>query len=286
VTSPRPTHAADVLADAVRRKHSALVLGLDPRPEQMPVAYHDGVAGVIRFHARLIELLAPHVIAIKPQIAFFEALGVDGLRAYAGTGALGRAAGLVVIGDVKRGDVGSTAEAYARAHYQWADWLTVNPYLGDDSLEPFLAFCRERGKGVFVLCATSNPGWQRFQAAKLADGRPLYEHVAAAIAEWNASCAVGAAGYGPVGAVAGATHPEALRRLRAAMKESWLLLPGVGAQGARLADLAPAFDAAHLGAVVPVSRGLTACFAPDDPRWEAKVVAAAQALVAEYRALP
>ncbi|MDP6424579.1 MAG: orotidine-5'-phosphate decarboxylase [Planctomycetota bacterium] len=275
------------IAELVTEKRSPLVLGLDPRSERMPHGYV-GNEGVVRFHSRLIELVADHVVAVKPQIAFFEQLGEDGLWVYAETCRLARQAGLVVIGDIKRGDIGSTAEAYAEAHFRWADVVTVNPYLGDDSLEPFFARCRddtkEGGKGVFVLCATSNPGWRRFQTVEDRDGRPLYLSVAAAIAEWNDELRGGDV-WGPVGAVVGATHPEVLASVRRATRHSWLLVPGVGAQGARMQDLKHAFDADGHGALVPVSRGLASCFEPSDVGWEKRVRDAAEMLVAEARSV-
>jgi len=260
------------------------VLGLDPRPDRMPRRYSEqGAGGITAFHAKLVELCAPYVVGIKPQIAFFEALGVDGLARYADTCALGRDAGLVVIGDVKRGDIGSTAEAYASAHFEWADALTLHPYLGRDSVEPFLVRCRDSGRGVFVLTVTSNASWSEFQDLRDADDTPVYVRVAQAVDVWNASCAADTS-YGPVGCVVGATHPEVLARVRETAPRSWLLLPGVGAQGAHVGQLAAGFDQQGLGALLPVSRGLASCFDPADGAWEDKVVAAAKELVAEIRA--
>lgn len=279
------TTAFDRIAAKVRERRSPLVLGLDPRPERMPPEFRAEHDGVRRFHRRLLELVHDSVVAIKPQIAFFEVFGEDGLRMWADTCALGRDFDLPLIGDVKRGDIGSTADAYARAHFEWADVLTVQPYLGDDSIEPFLAHCRDAGKGIFVLCATSNPGWTRFQAVEDAQGAPLYARVAEAIDEWNSSCEVRDA-WGPVGAVVGATHAEALPVVRAKAPRSWLLLPGVGAQGARVRDVAAAFDERGLGALVPVSRGIASCFEPSDPAWEDAVRASTAALLDEARELP
>ena len=280
-----------LFCETVRAKGSALVLGLDPRQALMPRAYREqgayraqGLDGITAFHARLIEVLEPFIVGIKPQIAFFECLGTEGFSIYADTCHLGHAAGLVVIGDVKRGDIGSTAEAYARAHFAWADALTINPYLGDDSVEPFLEACRNEGKAVFVLALSSNPGWKRFQALKDGQGRPLYRAVAEAIHEWNVSCRDPDELYGPVGAVVGATQGERIQELREILKNSWLLLPGVGAQGAKISELTHAFDKDGHGALLPVSRGLAACFDPDDPDWEACVVSRAQELVGEMRA--
>jgi orotidine 5'-phosphate decarboxylase subfamily 2 len=272
------------LTTLVRERGTSLVLGLDPRPAWMPARYAaQGGDGITAFHEKLIELCAPYVVGIKPQIAFFEALGVEGLARYAETCALGREAGLVVIGDVKRGDIGSTAEAYASAHFEWADALTLHPYLGGDSIEPFLTRCRDSGRGVFVLTVTSNASWSEFQDIRDADGVPVYVRVAEAVDRWNATCSSDA-GFGPVGCVVGATHPEVLARVRATAPKSWLLLPGVGAQGANVGDLSAGLEARGRGALLPVSRGLASCFDPADDGWEGKVVAAAKQLVAEIRA--
>lgn len=278
------------LAHQVQSKGSPLFLGLDPRPERFPRAFQTGgtvgggLEGLLAFHERLIEICAPYVAGIKPQIAFFEQLGTEGLAAYATCCDYGRAAGLEVLGDIKRGDIGSTAEAYAKAHFRWAESLTVNPYLGEDSIEPFLGPCRDEGKGIFVLCVTSNPSWAQFQDRRDAEGRPLYVSVAEAIAGWNESCRCPGESHGPVGAVVGATHPSVLQEIREILPASWLLLPGVGAQGASISDLATAFDAEGLGALLPVSRGLASCFDPADSQWESVVEARALALRTEIRA--
>lgn len=273
-----------LLRETVLAKGSALVLGLDPRPGLMPAEFREmGVAGITAFHARLIAVLAPFIVGIKPQIAFYECLGVEGFATYGDTCHLGRAYELFVLGDVKRGDIGSTAKAYATAHFAYADALTINPYMGDDSVEPFLEVCRVGGKAVFVLALTSNPGWKRFQALQDSEGKPLYRAVAEAIHEWNETCRDKDDDYGPVGAVVGATHGERIQELREVLPASWLLLPGVGAQGAKISELAHAFDKDGLGALIPVSRGLAACFDPDDPRWEACVVSRAEELVNEMR---
>jgi orotidine-5'-phosphate decarboxylase len=201
--------------------------------------------------------------------------------------------GFVTILDAKRGDIASTAAAYADAAFAgttvdgqpapvWdADALTINPYLGRDAVEPFLAAAKSAGRGVFVLVRTSNPGAGLFQDL-VCDGKPVYRHVAAAVAEWNAAT-LGACGLGDVGAVVGATHPAELRELRAAMPDVWLLVPGYGAQGGTAADVKAGYRADGLGAVVNSSRGVTFPFRPDDPDWEAKVSAAAAKAAAELR---
>jgi orotidine-5'-phosphate decarboxylase len=207
--------------------------------------------------------------------------GADGWLCYEATCALARSLGMLVIGDVKRGDIGSTAEAYAQAHFAHADALTLHPYLGADSLEPFLRRCRSDQKGVFVLVRTSNPGARDLQDLRVGDGS-LAEAVAARVHAWGKD--LGEPGsYSPVGAVVGATWPHELAKLRALMPRAWFLLPGVGAQGAKAADVAPAFDARGLGALVNQSRGVLGCFEPDDPAWLDKIHAAATAFADEVR---
>src|ERR671924_365803 len=239
---------ADRLADAVERKRSQLVVGLDPRPDLLPVELRgeaqEGREGAARACARfcggLIDAVAPYVAAIKPQVAFFEALGADGIGALEDVCAYARAAGLPVIADCKRGDIGSTARAYAAAYLEGdrplADALTVNPYLGRDSLEPYLAACRRDGGGVFCVVKTSNEGGADIQDLVLSDGRPLWQHVARLVADWGGDL-VGEHGLSSVGAVVGATHPRAIGEARRLIPQTILLLPGVGAQGATPADL-------------------------------------------------
>jgi orotidine-5'-phosphate decarboxylase len=190
----------------------------------------------------------------------------------------------LVVGDVKRGDIGSTAEAYAEGHFRLADAVTLHPYLGLDSAQPFLAHCRtDKGRGVFVLVRTSNPGAKDFQDLPVG-GEPLCDVVARAVTRWGQDLPQ-AHGYSPVGAVVGATWPQELARLRALLPHSWLLLPGVGAQGGKVADLAAAFDRHGLGALVNQSRGVMQCFQPGDRDWLDRVEQAAAAFATECRAV-
>jgi orotidine-5'-phosphate decarboxylase len=263
-----------------------VVVGLDPRLDALPAGLASGAAPaerILAFYRETIPALARHVPCVKPNIAFFECFGAAGFHAYEATCAIARAHGLLVIGDVKRGDIGSTAEAYAEGHFAHADALTLHPYLGGDSIAPFLAHCRpERGgHGVFVLVRTSNPGAKDFQDLAIA-GRALSDHVADAVTRWGGELPHHA-GYSPVGAVVGATWPQDLARLRKLLPHAWLLLPGVGAQGARVQDLAAAFDARGLGAIVNQSRGVMQCFAPADPDWRERIEQAAAAFAAECR---
>lgn len=207
------------------------MVGLDPYP--------DRVDDPESFSKAIVDAVAPFAVAVKPQSAFFELHGWKGVRAFESVCAHAREAGLLVIADVKRGDVSTTASAYADAVFAHADAATVSPYLGADSVEPFLERCRD-GNGIFVLVKTSNSGSGDFQNARLESGRPLWELVAEQVARWGSDL-TGAHGVSSVGAVMGATYPEELRRGRELLPNAPFLLPGVGAQGATVADCAPAF---------------------------------------------
>ena len=265
-----PVPFADRLADAVERKRSQLVVGLDPVLDMLPVELRgEATAGraaaanaLQRFCAGIIDAVAPYVVAVKPQVAFFEALGSDGWRALEQVSAYAREAGLLVIGDAKRGDVGSTARAYATAFLEpryaeppLADALTVSPFLGRDSLDPFFAACRREGAGLFLLVRTSNPGAADLQDASLSDGRPLWRQVAELVDQWGEDL-VGARGLSSVGAVVGATVPRIVGEARREMPRAIILLPGVGAQGATPADVARAFTSGPSSALVNASRSV------------------------------
>jgi len=208
-------------------------------------------------------------VAVKPQSAFFEARGADGVRSFERACEYARDAGLLVIADVKRGDIASTARAYADAAFAHADAATVSPYLGGDSVEPFLDRCRRDGKGIFVLVKTSNPGSGDVQDALLADGRRVWELVAERVAAWGASL-VGDHGLSDVGAVVGATYPEEVASARELLPHAPFLLPGVGAQGGTVEDVAAAFAAGPAAGLVSASRSVI--FA-DSPGGEAQRLA-------------
>jgi len=248
-------HFGDRLAGEVERKRSQLVVGLDPLPDLLPVEVRDDVA---RFCCGIVDAVAPHAVAVKPQLAFFEALGPPGSLAFAEICTYARRAGLLVIADGKRGDVGSTARAYAAAYLEGdeppADALTVNPWLGRESIEPYLASARRYGAGIFCVVKTSNAGGD-VQDVTLSDGRPMWQHVAALVADWGADL-VGEHGLSSVGAVVGATHPRAVREARKLMPQAIMLLPGVGAQGGQAADLARAFTSGPASALVTASRSV------------------------------
>ncbi len=256
---------AEKLVAGVRRVKNPVLVGLDPRLAQLPaplnMAVSPGAAAqnFATFCRGVIDVVAPLVAAVKPQAAFFEQLGPAGMSALADVISYAREKQLLVILDGKRNDIGSTAEAYAEAYLgkesPWqADALTVSPYLGDDSLTPFVETCQKRGAGIFVLVKTSNPGGKYLQDL-IVDGEPIYRRVGGLV-EQLATASAGPSGYGAEGAVVGATYPEQLAELRQAMPHTWFLIPGYGAQGGTARDCASAFDAAGLGAIVNNSRGI------------------------------
>jgi orotidine-5'-phosphate decarboxylase len=286
------TNFADRVAEAVERKRSQLVVGLDPRLDLLPVelkgdahlARTAAADAVARFCCGIIDAVAPHAVAVKPQLAFFEALGSDGLRAFEQTSEYARAAGLLVVADAKRGDIGSTARAYAAAYLESeprpADAITVNPYLGRDSLEPFFAACRRHGGGVFCLVKTSNEGGGDIQDVRLSDGSPLWQHVARLVADWGEDL-VGEHGLSSVGAVVGATHPRAVSEARRLLPRAILLLPGVGAQGASPSDVARAFTSGPASALVAAARSITYGFRSSGEEWRSSAGHAAARLKSE-----
>ena len=290
------THFADRLADAVERKRSQLVVGLDPRPDLLPVELRgeaqSGRAGAAaaceRFCRGLVDAVAPYVVAVKPQVAFFEALGADGVQALEEVCAYSRAVGLQVIADGKRGDIGSTARAYATAFLEGdpplADALTVNPYLGRDSLEPFLAACRREGAGLFCVVKTSNAGSSDVQDLALSDGRPVWQHVAELVRDCGEEL-LGDRGLSAVGAVIGATYPRAVGEARRLLPRSVLLLPGVGAQGATPADVARAFTSGPASALVNVSRDVIYAFRVSGMDWRSAAAAEASRYAREVWAV-
>lgn len=239
----RVTSFADRLASAVEEKGAPLCVGIDPDPALMPTG-----VGLTEFCRGIVDAVAPTAAVVKPQTAFFEAQGADGWAALCDVCAYARAAGLLVLVDGKRGDVPSTMHAYAEALAPLGDAVTINPYLGEDSIEPFLA---HEGLGIFAIVKTSNPGSADLQDVPLADGRPFWQHVAERVDAWG------------IEAVVGATHPEVLADARSLMPRAVLLLPGVGAQGGRLEDLAPAFSAGPASALPSASRSVIYA---DDPR--------------------
>ena len=286
---------ADRLGEAVERKRTQLVVGLDPRLDLLPMELRgESVLGraaaasaVARFCKGIVDAVGPYVVAVKPQSAFFEALGADGIRALEEVSDYARSSGLLVLLDAKRGDIGSTARAYAAAyleprdgHGPLADAMTVSAYLGHDSIEPFLAACRRHGSGIFLLVRTSNAGAADIQDLTLSDGRPLWQYLATLVHEWGQPL-IGERGVSSVGAVVGATMPRAVSEARKLMPQTPILLPGVGAQGATPADVARAFTTGPATALVTVSRTVIFAFRETDEDWRVAAANEAQRLAGQ-----
>ena len=302
-----PTSFATRLHAAMRAKQTPTLVGLDPRldwlPQEILTSARErlddpqaiAAAAFEEFCVRIIDVVAPLVPAVKPQAAFFEEYGPDGCLALARVMRYARSKGLIVICDAKRGDIGTTAEAYARAYLAgedpqaaaWcADALTVSPYLGSDTLDPFVKVAAERGAGIYVLVRTSNPGAGSFQD-RVMDGKTMYQTVADVVEGLSAAQA-DADQFGSVGAVVGATYPAELAELRARMPHTPLLIPGYGSQGGTAADVKAAFRADGLGAVVNNSRGINFAYRSGqlaeefgERKWEAAVEAATKRMIAD-----
>ena len=276
------------LIEQIEEKNAPVVVGLDPMLSYLPAGLLDAAIrehgetleaateAIWEYNRQIIDAVCDVVPAIKPQIAMYEQFGVPGMALYERTVRYGQEKGLVVIGDVKRGDIGSTSEAYAMAHLgcvqigskTWdafhEDFATVNPYLGSDGIRPFLKICQEEDKGIFILVKTSNPSSGEFQDRLLLaeDGQgadmPLYEAVARKVALWAEETMDG--DYSNVGAVIGATYPEMGKALRDLMPKCYILVPGYGAQGGTAEDLAVFFNKDGLGAIVNSSRGIICAY--------------------------
>jgi orotidine-5'-phosphate decarboxylase len=250
----------DLLYEGVAARGPVCV-GLDTDPSYLPEGFADSARtpgeNVLAYNLALLDAVKGVAACCKVQIAYYEALGLDGLRAYAKTLAAVRAAGLPVIADIKRGDIAKTAEMYAQAHFSGdfeADLITLAPYMGLDSLSPYLPWCEKQGKGVFVLCRTSNAGAKDFEYPELADGRHVYDMVGDKVAELG--CAYpGEHGYSSLGLVIGGTHTEEAVEIRARYKSSFFLIPGYGAQGGKAADIAQYLSQGN-GGVVNSSRSI------------------------------
>lgn len=273
------------LVDKIKKQNAPVVVGLDPMMKFVPKHLQDaafkeygetleGAAEAIwQFNKAIIDNIYDIVPAVKPQVAMYEQFGIPGMIAFKKTVDYCHEKDMVVIGDVKRGDIGSTSEAYAVAHLGKVkvgnkeiaafdeDFATVNPYLGSDGINPFLKVCKEEKKGIFILVKTSNPSSGEFQD-RLIDGRPLYEHVGEKVNEWAMQCM--GDDYSYVGAVVGATYPEMGKVLRKVMPKSFILVPGYGAQGGKAEDLVHFFNEDGLGAIVNSSRGIIVAYAKEE----------------------
>ncbi|MAT12627.1 MAG: orotidine-5'-phosphate decarboxylase [Rhodopirellula sp.] len=301
------TNFADRLVSAIQRCKTPTLVGIDPRLNSLPQPLQpqsntpspeEIASAYLAFGKGIVDVVASLVPAVKPQAAFFEQLGPCGMIALGEITQYARSRGLLVIMDGKRNDIGSTATAYAHGFLGehgstqfTSDCLTVSPYLGEDSLEPFVKVADKNGNGIFVLVKTSNPGGGRFQDL-LSDGKPIYRHVASLVNELaNNTRGSGSHPYGAVGAVVGATYPEQLVELREAMPNTFFLVPGFGAQGGGAADVAGAFDEHGLGAIINSSRGIIFAHAREpyaekfgDQRWQEAVEAATRDMIAALAA--
>ena len=273
------------LIENIKKTNAPIVVGLDPMLNYIPehvqkkafAEYGETLEGaaeaIWQFNKEIVDKTYDLIPAVKPQIAMYEQFGIPGMIAFKKTVDYCHEKDMVVIGDVKRGDIGSTSEAYAVAHLGKVkvgnkeiaafdeDFATVNPYLGSDGINPFLKVCKEEKKGIFILVKTSNPSSGEFQD-RLIDGRPLYEHVGEKVNEWAMQCM--GDDYSYVGAVVGATYPEMGKVLRKVMPKSFILVPGYGAQGGKAEDLVHFFNEDGLGAIVNSSRGIIAAYAKEE----------------------
>lgn len=269
------------LITKIQKTDAPIVVGLDPMLDYIPAHIQkkafaeygetlEGAAEAIwQYNKEIVDAVYDLIPAVKPQIAMYEQFGIEGLKAFQKTVDYCKAKDLVVIGDIKRGDIGSTSAAYAVGHIGKVqvgsktyrafdeDFITVNPYLGTDGIKPFVDVCKEEKKGLFILVKTSNKSSGEFQD-RLIDGRPLYEYVGEKVAEWGADCMGGSYSY--IGAVVGATYPEMGKVLRKVMPKSFILVPGYGAQGGKATDLVPYFNEDGLGAIINSSRGIIAAY--------------------------
>ena len=275
----------DKLVEGIRRTRAPIVVGLDPQLNFIPEHIRDraygefgetlegAAAAILEFNKGIVDAVADLVPAVKPQSAMYEQFGVPGVRAYKETIDYCHEKGLVVIGDIKRGDIGSTSGAYAHGHlgtvqvgsHTYApfdeDFCTVNPYLGSDGIRPFMDVCRECGKGIFVLVKTSNPSSGELQN-RIAGDKALYEIVGQMVESWGSEIS-GHSGWSEIGAVVGATYPQTGKILRSVMPKNFILVPGYGAQGGQGKDLVHFFDSDGLGAIVNSSRGIIAAWQKD-----------------------
>ena len=271
----------NVLIDRIQKLEAPIVVGLDPMCDFVPGFLQEralkeywetleaAAEAVWQYNKGIVDAICDIVPAVKPQIAMYEQFGVPGLQTFQRTVDYCKEKGLVVIGDVKRSDIGSSSAAYAAGHIGTVqvggkklsafgeDFITVNPYLGIDGIQPFIDVCKEEKKGLFILVKTSNPSSGEFQDQKI-DGKPLYELVGEHVAEWAKQCMGDSYSY--VGAVVGATYPEMGEVLRKIMPKSYILVPGYGAQGGTAKDLVPYFNEDGLGAIVNSSRGIIAAY--------------------------
>ena len=279
-------NAMDKLINKIKETNNPTVMGLDPRydmiPESIRTKYSEDIEGackaILEFNKELIDSVYDIVPAVKPQIAFYEMFGAEGIKVFNETCKYAKQKGMIIIADVKRGDIGSTAAGYSNAYLGKTpigeekvsiydvDFVTVNPYLGIDGVKPFIDDCKEYGKGIFILVKTSNKSSGELQDLKLENGTTIYEKVAELVNSWGEDL-VGEYGYSSVGAVVGATYPIQIKELREIMPKTYFLIPGYGAQGGKAEDIALGFKDG-IGGIVNASRSLMAAYKSD--RWKDK----------------
>ncbi len=275
-------NAMDKLIDKIKELDNPTVIGLDPRYDMIPSCitskYDKTIEGackaIVEFNKALIDATYDIIPAVKPQIAFYEMFGVEGINAFNQTCQYAKEKGMIVIADIKRGDIGSTAAGYSNAYLGKTpllekeeaifdvDFVTINPYLGIDGVKPFIEDCKKYGKGMFIIDKTSNPSSGELQDLKLENGRNIYEEVAILIEKWGEEL-VGEYGYSSVSSVVGATYPEQLESLRKLAPHTFFLIPGYGAQGGKAGDIALGFDKNGIGGIVNASRSLMCAYKKD-----------------------
>lgn len=272
-------NAVDKLIDKIKQMNNPTVMGLDPRydmiPECITKKYEKDLNGVcqaiLEFNQTLIDATCDIIPAVKPNIAFYEMFGVEGIKVFEATCKYAKQKGMIIIADCKRGDIGSTAQAYSNAFVGRTpilgreqeifdvEFVTLNPYLGIDGIKPFIEDAKKYNKGIFILVKTSNPSSGEIQDLKTEDGEHIYVKVAKLVNEWGKEL-IGENGYSLVGAVVGATYPRQLQNLREEMPNAYFLIPGYGAQGGNAKDIALGFDKNGLGGIVNASRSLMCAY--------------------------
>lgn len=278
--------AIDLLIEKIKETNNPTVMGLDPRYEMLPECIKNKYGkdvksvceGILEYNKNLIDNTYDIIPAVKPQIAFYEMFGIEGMKCFKETCKYAKEKGMIVIADIKRGDIGTTAAGYSNAYlgrtlvgdseesFYDIDWVTVNPYLGIDGVKPFIEDCIKYNKGIFVLVKTSNKSSGELQDLKLEDGKTVYEKVAELVNSWGEEL-IGENGYSSVASVVGATYPIQIKKLREIMPNSYFLIPGYGAQGGKAEDIALGFENG-LGGIVNASRSLMCAFKSD--RWKDK----------------
>lgn len=280
-------NAIDRLIEKIKETNNPTVIGLDPRYDMLPKCvtskYSQDLEGaaeaIIEYNKALIDATCDIIPAVKPQIAFYEMFGIPGMKAFQETCRYAKEKGMIVIADIKRGDIGSTAQGYSNAFLGKtpigdteesifdADFVTVNPYMGTDCVKPFIEDCKKYDKGIFVLVKTSNPSSGELQDLKLENGNEVYRQVTDLVEKWGEDLR-GKYGYSSVAAVVGATYPEQLKQIREIAPHTYFLIPGYGAQGGKAEDIKLGFDSSNLGGIVNASRSLMCAYKLD--KWKDK----------------